>query len=239
MEPQILLATLRSHLAAKPDFNAYTASSPVHQEWFGKAVTLVSRWNRSEGILLQNQINLISPFFLDSSLNGIFTRLYAAIADLELQAPTDSGEVFAPGAVYGFFRALREQILSAKSSLLIVDPYMDADAFHKYFHEVSPSVRVRLLVRANRDGKPTQYIHALKGAVTDFNTTYAATIEMRQSWGLHDRTVILDSDIAWVIGQSLKDAAKASPTYFIRLDNDIAALKREHYEKIWGEATPP
>ncbi|PTR14717.1 hypothetical protein C8R31_10574 [Nitrosospira sp. Nsp2] len=232
-----MLSALRAHLEAKPDFYSSRIDSPVQLEWLGKAVTLVSRWNRSEGILLQGQINSLNPLFLAAgSLVGIYTRLYAAVADLELQVPASSGEVFAPGAVYDFFRAVREQILSAKTSLLIVDPYMDADSFHKYFYEVLPSVGVYLLVKAKRDGKPTQYIHALKGAVNDFINTYGGSIELRLSKELHDRAVILDTSTVWVIGQSIKDAARSSPTYLIRLDGDIAKLKREHYGRIWDTA---
>jgi hypothetical protein len=65
---------------------------------------------------------------------------------------------------------------------------MDADAFHKYCHEVPQSISVRLLVKSKRDGKPSQYLPGLRGAVIDFNESYGASIEIRQDVGLHDRT---------------------------------------------------
>ena len=227
-------------MAEKPDFKFSRIDSPVELEWLGKAVALVSKWNRHEADLLQIQINSINPLFAVSGngLTGIFTRIYRAIGDLELSVQPGGGEVFAPGEVYDFFRALRVQILSAKQSILIVDPYMDADAFDKYCHEVAPSVALYLVVGTKRDGGANQYLNGLKGAVGDFNKSYGASIEIRQSGDLHDRILIIDSEKVWVIGQSIKDAAKDSPTYFVPLDPGTASLKREYYERIWSAARP-
>lgn len=226
-------------MADKPDFKFYSSNPPVFWEWLGKAVALVKKWSNSEGTSLQIEISSLKLgfFVTNDSFVGIFTRLYTIIADLELRVGSNLGEVFEPGALYDFFRALREQILSARRSILIVDPYMDADAFHKYCHEVPQSIAVHLLVKSKRDGKPSQYLPGLMGAVMDFNRSYGASIEIRQSGDLHDRILILDSEKVWVIGQSIKDAAKDSPTYFIPLDGGTASLKREYYERIWSEAT--
>jgi hypothetical protein len=225
-------------MTEKPDFNFSKIDSPVHLEWLGKAVALVSKWNRHEADLLQIQINSINPLFglTGNGLTGIFTRIYKAISDLEFSARPTRGEVFAPSAVYDFFRALREQILSAQQSILIVDPYMDAEAFDKYCHDVPTSIAVRLLIKTNRDGTPSQYLKGLKGAVGLFNKTYEASVEIRQTGDLHDRILLIDSSKVWVIGQSIKDAANESPTYFIPLDGVTASLKREHYERIWTNA---
>jgi hypothetical protein len=38
------------------------------------------------------------------------------------------------------------------------------------------------------------------------------------------------------MGQSIKDAAKAKPTYLLPLPADIAKLKLTHYEAIWVTA---
>ena len=38
------------------------------------------------------------------------------------------------------------------------------------------------------------------------------------------------------MGQSIKDAAKAKPTYLLPLPADIANLKLGHYETIWNVA---
>jgi hypothetical protein len=39
------------------------------------------------------------------------------------------------------------------------------------------------------------------------------------------------------MGQSIKDAANAKPTYLVPLSADIAKLKFAFYEAIWQKAT--
>ncbi len=40
----------------------------------------------------------------------------------------------------------------------------------------------------------------------------------------------------WVIGQSIKDAAKKKPTCLVELTEPLLALARDAYEKIWKDA---
>jgi hypothetical protein len=170
--------------------------------------------------------------FKDNSLAVIFNIIFEAISDLELKVPINSDKVFGPGALYDFFKSFRELILSANKSLLIVDPYLSIDVFDKYVQEVPTSVAVRLVA-----GTEKQYFNPLVLAVEAFNQSYKTAIEVRQSLNLHDRVIIIDGGPVWVLGQSIKDAAKKSPTYLAPLDSEMANLKRKHYERIWDEAS--
>ena len=40
----------------------------------------------------------------------------------------------------------------------------------------------------------------------------------------------------WVIGQSIKDAAKTKPTYLIELNEPSLTASRDAHEKIWKDA---
>jgi hypothetical protein len=50
--------------------------------------------------------------------------------------------------------------------------------------------------------------------------------------------VFVDGSDCWVLGQSIKDAAKSMPAYLAPLSPDVALDKFEFYEIIWKEATP-
>jgi hypothetical protein len=63
-------------------------------------------------------------------------------------------------------------------------------------------------------------------------------IDARASAMIHDRVFFLDGRSAWVLGQSIKDAAKSKPTYLAPLDTQTTDLKISEYEKIWHSATP-
>jgi hypothetical protein len=60
-------------------------------------------------------------------------------------------------------------------------------------------------------------------------------LELRSSADVHDRAVFLDQR-GWVIGQSIKDAARKKPTYMIELDEPLLNAVRNIYNGIWAVA---
>lgn len=86
-------------------------------------------------------------------------------------------------------------------------------------------VSVRLLVR--------EYAAALKPALEKFVAQNKMNVEIRHSKSIHDRVVFLDNVSCWVLGQSIKDAAKSKPTYLAPLSFDAAQLKKADYDQIW------
>jgi hypothetical protein len=69
------------------------------------------------------------------------------------------------------------------------------------------------------------------------NEQYGNVLEMRKSSSLHDRVIFIDGYVCWLIGQSIKDAAKAKPTYLVQLPPDVVPEKLHNYEGIWISAT--
>jgi len=88
---------------------------------------------------------------------------------------------------------------------------------------VAPSVAVRVLT--NQVSEPLRVV-AEKYAK-------GARLELRSSKDVHDRVVFAD-DRCWVIGQSIKDAARKKPTYIV--EHSGAATMRNIYEGIWASA---
>lgn len=155
--------------------------------------------------------------------------LYRAVADLELEVPNKDQVAFAAGEVYDFFKELNKVIESAEVSIFIVDPYLDHTVFDHYLNSKKPSVTVRILLH--------KYADSVKPAAQKYIQQHGNVLELRKSDQLHDRVIFVDGYVCWVVGQSLKDAAKAKPTYLAPLAPDVVSAKLQGYEAIWSGAS--
>lgn len=231
MESHILVSRIKSLLADAPSFATYSPASPEHQAWLAQAHALASRWNSIEAISLKTAADFLSsPAMREINIAQIFGTLHRAVADLELKLPANNGRSFSPGEVYDFFKELNALIASAASSLLIVDPFIDDTVFDAYLASVPNGVGVRLLT-----SKPAAN---LKPAIQRFKAQHGIAIEARKSDAFHDRVIFIDGSDCWVVGTSIKDAAKSKPAYLVPLSQDIAPTKRADYELIWDKAQP-
>lgn len=229
MDKAVLLAQLRSLLESAPNFATYSPTSCEHQAWLAKAHALVSRWNRLESISLASAADFMHmPLLRDGQVAKIIGLIHRSIADLELETPKLADQAFAPGAVYDFFKALSAALGSATTSVFIIDPYLDDQIFDTYLANIPAGLSVRLL--AHKHG------NLLKPAIQKFSAQHGNNVAVRVSPEFHDRIVFVDDLSCWVMGQSIKDAAKAKPTYLLPLSADIAKLKLSHYETIWNTA---
>lgn len=232
MEPKILLAQLRSLLERAPNFDEYKSTSKEHQVWLGQAYALVSRWNRAEAITIKTSSNFLDPDLMrDNNVGQILGTIHRAIADLELDIPADEQVNFGAGDVYDFFKALNKVITSVEKTLFIIDPYLDASVFDHYLNSRQNGVTVRLL--SNKDAK------FLLPAVQKYNAQHGQTVELRKSTAIHDRVIFIDGYVCWLMGQSVKDAAKAKPTYLVEAPPDVVSDKLANYEQIWAAANAP
>ncbi|MCU0834294.1 MAG: hypothetical protein MUC77_07645 [Chromatiaceae bacterium] len=229
MEPEVLLAQLRALLERMPDFEQYSPFSREHALWLGQAHALVDRWDKVQAIMLQVAADTLPMELMRASnvatISGV---LHRAIADLELKVPGKGKVAFAAGEVYEFFQELNKVIASSEKSIFIVDPYLDATVFDYYLNSRGTGVTVRLLLSKNSEN--------VKAAAEKYAQQYATVLEVRKSNKIHDRVIFLDGYVCWIVGQSLKDAAKAKPTYLAPLAPDVVATKLEHYESIWANA---
>lgn len=231
MEPRILISRIKALLANAPSFATYSPASHEHQAWLAQAHALVERWKPLEAISIKTASDFLASSLLrDSNLAQIYGALHRAVADLELSLPAEAGQAFGPGAVYDFFKALNSLIASASASLLIVDQYMDDSIFDAYLSPAPSSVSIRLLTKKASAN--------LKQAVEKLSAQRGTPIEARASQTFHDRVIFVDGSDCWVLGQSIKDAAKSMPAYLAPLSPDVAAAKLAFYEEIWNEATP-
>jgi hypothetical protein len=150
--------------------------------------------------------------------------LRSCVSELELILPEkEIAGHYEPGQEYEFYRDITSILKAASKSVLIVDPYLGTDVFDVYAGAISRAVLFRLLTS---NIPPNVLTLAQKYAS-------GGNLEVRTTTAIHDRAVFAD-DRVWMIGQSLKDAAKKKPTYIVEHD---PALSGPAYESIWNAAT--
>ena len=229
MNPEILLAHLRALIERAPDFDQYTSTSREHMMWLGQAHALVNRWNKMEAIGFKTSSDMLPlEFMRPNNVGSIFGILHRAIGDLELQVPQKDQVAFAAGEVYNFFRELNRVIESAEKSIFIIDPYLDHTVFDNYLNSRKNDVNVRLLLNKGAED--------VKVASEKYIQQHGNVLEVRKITKIHDRVIFIDDYVCWVVGQSLKDAAKAKPTYLAPLSPDVVADKLADYKTLWKEA---
>ncbi len=151
------------------------------------------------------------------------SSLKSCISELELDLP-DTGikGVYEPGEEYEFYRDVSNCLKLAQKEILVIDPYLNTGIFNEYASAIPRTVKFRLL-SANI---PSDVMTLAQKYVSGGN------FALRNSNSIHDRVLFADNRV-WVIGQSLKDAARKKPTYMVEHDEP---LMRGLYESIWQAA---
>lgn len=152
--------------------------------------------------------------------------LRSLISLLRLQLPEEEIKgVYEPGEEYAFYRDLSSLIVTAEQDIFIVDAYLDERVFDLYVAKVANSASVHIL--SNKIGANVETVARM----------YARSrpLEMRSSADVHDRAIFLDQR-GWVIGQSLKDAARKKPTYMVELNEPLLTASRDVHARIWMAA---
>jgi hypothetical protein len=229
MDQVVLLAKLRALVEKLPFFGDPPASSPLLRQWLGQGHALLKQHDPMAAAQFAKVGDLLGvPQTRQTNVCQLVNILSWAVADLEMAIQPKKDQVFGPGAVYDFYRALRDIIISARTAVFIVDPYLDEEIFDTYLSCIRAPTPVRILLR--------RYAQQVVPAVQKFVSQTGNTVEIRASDKLHDRVVFIDGSSCWVLGQSIKDAAKKGPTYRAPLDPEASALKKENYDAIWQGA---
>jgi len=169
----------------------------------------------SHGLIQQNFVKRIEAFA---------AMLKSSLAELELMMPEpEIAGAYEPGDEYQFYRDLKTIVGFADRDLFIIDNYLDTQLFDVYVEIINPGVSIRVLTN--------QVSNALRVVAEKFANR--GNFELRSSNNAHDRVVFAD-DRCWVIGQSIKDAAKKKPTYIV--EHSGVTIMKGAYEAIWTSA---
>lgn len=229
MTPQLLLDAFRRLLREQPPLDGRGAYGTEQHQWLGRASALVAEWHPLQASSFRVEARAMAGN-LNRQMNygAVLTTIHEAISSIENSLPSQPGQVFGPGAVYDFFRALNELVESATRSIFIIDTYMDNGIFDSYLSNLRQGVEARLLV--------SRYVESVKVAAEMFRKQRTTSVEVRRSSELHDRVIFVDGSQCWVLGASIKDAAAHKPTYLAPLSGDVVVEKLRIYEGLWSTA---
>ena len=227
-----LLAEVEDLIRTMPPRATIRHETAENYAWFGRAAALIAVWNSVKAIAFDGYIQTVhAQRAMDAgqAVSGILTMLHQARHDLRLKTVGPLSVALAQGAVFDYFDELRKVIEGAKSNLLFVDPFIDAEFASRYLPHVSTGVSVRLLGR--------ERMATLLPAVQLFRQQSGAQIEVRSSSALHDRFVFVDKGMCFQSGASFKDGAKKSSTTLTQI-TDAFAVVQNTYEELWSSGMP-
>jgi hypothetical protein len=241
LPPQAAYHQLGILLADVPDLQRYDANGNLPTatiQWLSKATALVKAATgiSTESIRIDNAVKyVVSAIRPQTNTREIVLVLNQVLAMLELNLPISTqGAFVSAGASLDAYAAISKIISEATSTILIVDPYMDATAVIEVAELAPPGVRVQLLSDA-ASVKPTLKPAASKW-VQQYGPTRPLEARVAAARSLHDRLIITDAKAAWVLTQSLKDFAQRSPATIQRADAELAVMKVQAFSAIWNEA---
>lgn len=196
--------------------------------WLGRATAAVANWDELKGASFSSSVSNLHTSQAQVSYRSsisIVVLLHQARATLRLQTLGHIGQ----GLVFDYFDELRKPISLAKSDVLFVDPYLDADFVSRYLPSVSGSVTIRLLGR--------ERMKSLIPAALMFAEQNKAKVEVRSAKGFHDRFIVIDQQMCFQSGASFKDGGRTSPTTISQIIDAFPAILQT-YEHIWASAAP-
>lgn len=151
-----------------------------------------------------------------------------AIASPGLATPSHKMPVltiFTSGNAHTFDKFLRTQLVNAVSEVRIADSYVDETIFDNLLDQIPDTVIVYLLygnARGNFDARVKRYKIQYKQFTAKHNEK------------LHDRFLVID-DTAYIIGPSLKDAARKSPALVVGLGSSDSSKLKKFFDVLWLE----
>lgn len=172
----------------------------------------------------RNPPDVSQPRF-EARLQCYESVLKSCIAELKIDLPEQEIKgVYEPGQEYEFYRDVKAILGLAQAQLLVIDPYLSAELFNLYADAIPRTVDFRLL-----SANVPQGVKALAQKYAS-----GGNFEFRSSNSIHDRVIFVDRRV-WLLGQSIKDAAKKKPTYIVEHDESI---QRGVYEQLWRRGSP-
>jgi hypothetical protein len=237
LDPQAVYIQLGRLLEAMPELVTDDALPKSTYLWLGKAHALLEEMGRvadaSRLAMATKELN--SQYGMFSAADEIKAALYRALAKAELDAPASAQGAFIPaGNAFDGFAAVGKVLSTAKTKVLIIDPYLD----EKVLTDFAPLAAEGILISLMAD---QQFVKpSLSPAVSRWAAQHGAKrpieAKLAPPRALHDRLIIVDGAEAWDLTQSLNAFAARSPATIVRSGPDQASLKIPYYESVWASA---
>jgi hypothetical protein len=233
LTPEALYAQLGSLVAEMPDL----ANGPITPEinrWLGRAVVLVEATGE-DPIALKVACQMLDVY---RAMNAqtIASFVYRALAKAELNAPAAvQGTFIAAGHTFDAFTAVGKVLGTAKTDVLMVDPFADEKVLTDYAVLAPDNVTVRLLA------DQADYKKSLKPAAEHWVRQFPTrplSVRLAPPKTLHDRLILVDGATAWTLGQSFNKLVERAHTSLVRMDPESGERKIASYQAMWNGAAP-
>lgn len=183
------------------------------------------------------EINILSILSMDcpsqQNCNLLIDKINYTVQDLELSEEDDFFEeiIYDKNSPFDFHMNIKDLIGSAKKEVFIVEPFVTEHLLELTLKDINKSLKIKILTNSNNADK--------RGGFTKLSPLFGKQCingyEVRESEDIHDRAIFIDNESGWVIGQSIKDAAKSKPTYLRKLKE---SKKLESiYQQIWNSSS--
>ena len=241
MDSESLYRQIGQLVETMPNFGRRGALDGETHKWLGRACALVeAAGDKTDASNFRIAADMIDSALREQNVHTVIAILHRALARAELVAPAAARGAFIPvGAQFDVYQAVGMVLATAKSDLLVIDPYIDESFLTKFGLLAAEGVVLRLIGAERFKDCGARLLQAQNAWIKQYGSN--RPIESRRSTAnaLHDRLFILDKGTeAWSFGQSLKDIAQNSPTSLIRVPDNILSEKFACYEEIWGNSNP-
>jgi hypothetical protein len=230
MDSNDIVIEIEDLIRTMPD-RFYSWGTPDAIDWMGRArsiLTLPAVGFHIEAAIAVDQALENSSSMSTKGKNKLLLLLQQARHRLRLEVVGPMSVAVNKGMVFDYFDHLRRVVEEAKTELLFVDPYLDADFVSKYLPFVASGVKVRLLAR--------EKLKTLIPSVQAFAAQSSIQSEVRNGSGFHDRFVFVDGIRGLQSGASFKDGGIKTPTVLLELSDTLQQVLKT-YNELW-DASP-
>lgn len=229
-------------LVDMPDLLNHEWNTPAGRMWLGRASALLEASGAgADAITFKMAVQSLSSNVFqpghESTVQRMTAILYHALAVAELNAPVAAQNGFIPvGEPYTALAAVARVFNEATTTVLVIDPYADANLLTEFAVQASEGIMINVL--ADRSHVKPGLAPAKQAWTAQYGARRPLDIRLTPAGRLHDRLIIVDGRKVWNIGQSLNGLGRRSPTALTHVNEETARLKIQAYDQLWAEAAP-
>lgn len=222
-----LLGELEDLVRNQPPYATIRHNTEENRVWTGRVVAAIGLWNGVLGVQARADAKLMRHVMAreaNEGLEGLINLLHEAHSAVRLSALGPVSTAIGQGLVFQYFDEIRKILAGAKSDLLFVDPYLDAEFVSRYLLDLRGDITVRLLAR--------ERMSSLLPSVEMLTKQSQINITVKSASNFHDRYLFVDGRECYQSGASFKDGARNAPTTITQITDAFVPV-RDTYEGMW------
>jgi hypothetical protein len=228
------LGRLRNEMPPTPEL-----AKPSTSKWIGSVLAVVeaTEYSTMELVTLRTYFDHATRHGCSDINSTMIAQIIDTVmAKLELKLPAEAQGAFIPaGGVFDGYQAVSKAAGTATKHVFFIDPYGD-DQLISDFVPLAPEGLPVYILSDEQYAKPSLK-PAAERWVAQWKTKRPLEVRLAPALSLHDRLIVADGTMAWVVGQSFKDLAKRAHSSLVRMDPESGALKINAHLDIWKTAT--